>query len=298
MGLNLDYVGRETFRNLRRNLTLGIASIITVAVSLALLGVAMLIRVGVDNATARWQDGVEFIVFMNPDADPAQDALVRDSLDQNPEIERWRYVDQAESYEEFRQMFADSPEMVETVTPEVLPPSYRVVPVDASADAVDTLVSTFRTKPGVNRVVSAADTIRKLQQVTELISLWVLVAAVVLMVAAGVLILNTIRMAMFARRREIEVMKLVGATNSFIRVPFMVEGLVQGIAGAALAVGGVVGFNWGLDRLVTDDGGLALLQNFVVDSSTVWTTSIWIMLLGGLVGAIGSGLAISRFLDV
>ena len=114
MAINLDYVVRETGRNLRRNLTLGLASIITVAVSLALLGVALLIRAGVDNATARWQDGVEFIVFMNPDADPAQDQLIRESLDSNPEIERWKYVDQQASFEEFQKMFEDSPEMVET----------------------------------------------------------------------------------------------------------------------------------------------------------------------------------------
>ena len=129
-------------------------------------------------------------------------------------------------------------------------------------------------------------------------SIGMAVAAICLGVAAIVLILNTIRMAMFARRREIEVMKLVGATNWFIRVPFMVEGLVQGVLGGALGVVGVQVVDWLLDTRISSKESLGLLQSFVVLDSDVFFANGVIMLAACVVGVLGSGIAVTRFLDV
>jgi cell division transport system permease protein len=112
-----------------------------------------------------------------------------------------------------------------------------------------------------------------------------------------ILIFNTIRMAMFARRREIEVMKLVGATNWFIRVPYMLEGLVHGLIGTGLAVGALFGYQK-LTSSFIDERRLELLRGFVVNTSDVIGTSILIAVIGVLVGVLGSWLASSRFLDV
>jgi cell division transport system permease protein len=121
-------------------------------------------------------------------------------------------------------------------------------------------------------------------------------AGAVLGVAALVLIVNTIRMAMFARRREIEVMKLVGATNWFIRVPFMCEGLVQGLLGAGLGIGGVYGLNWVIDRFLSDS--FELFEKMVVQSGDLLLTSVLLVVAGALVGVAGSAVAVTRFLDV
>jgi cell division transport system permease protein len=116
------------------------------------------------------------------------------------------------------------------------------------------------------------------------------------MFASGLLIWNTIRTAMFARRREIEVMKLVGATNWFIRVPFMAEGLVQGIVGGAIGIGIVAALrNWMLPTLVNGGG---IWTNFHVDVSDVRGTSLVLVAAGALVGILGSAVAATRFLDV
>src|SRR5207302_4504326 len=116
-----------------------------------------------------------------------------------------------------------------------IPPSFRVVP--RHAEEVDLIGERFKDRPGVqpppNGVVYARDTIKALLSITNLVQLLLWVVAGGLLLAATLLILNTIRTAIFARRREVEVMKLVGASNWFIRVPFMVEGLVQGVVGAA-----------------------------------------------------------------
>lgn len=298
MAIKVDYIAREVGTNLRRNLTLTLASVLTVAVSLSLVGSALLIRQGVQNATARWNDGIEFIVFMNPDVSDEQDEAVRRDLEASPQIEDFTYIDKDQAFEEFQDLFSDTPGMVESVTPDILPPSYRVVPRDSEADAIKALGATFESKPGVREVVFAAETVETFQRLSRILSFGILGIAVVLGGASLLLILNTIRMAMFARRREIQVMKLVGATNWFIRIPFMVEGLIQGFMGALIAVGAVFGLNIVFNRQLDNADDLVLLQGIVVDSGDVWGISVLVLVIGCLIGAAGSAFAVSRFLDV
>ena len=125
-----------------------------------------------------------------------------------------------------------------------------------------------------------------------------LVVGVGLLVAALLLILNAIRMAMFARRREIEVMKLVGATNWFIRVPFMLEGIVQGLVGAGMALGAVFALDRFMKNAAENPEYEAIMQGFVASSDELVMTAIVVMVLGIVIGAAGSGWALSRFLKV
>jgi cell division transport system permease protein len=171
------------------------------------------------------------------------------------------------------------------------------VPEVATTDSVQQIKGVYDDYPGVLKVVTALDTLKTMESLTGAVSLTVAVAAFVLLVIAVLLIFNTIRMAMFARRREIEVMKLVGATNWFIRVPYMLEGLVHGLVGTSLAVAALFGYQR-LTSQVIDQKRLELLSGFVVHTSDVVGTSILIAVIGTLVGVIGSGLASSRFLDV
>lgn len=298
MALKVDYVAREVGSNLRRNITLTLASILTVFVSLSLVGVAFLTRQGVQNATQRWQGGVEFIVFLQPTATEDQIASVQQTLDESPQVATVDFIDQDEAYAEFTDLFADSPEMVQSVTPEILPPSFRVEPKDKNVDVIRALGSTFETMSGVKQVVFAAEAIRTLQDFSRLLSLGLFSGALVLLGAAVLLILNAIRMAMFARRREIEVMKLVGATNWFIRVPFMVEGLVQGLVGALLAIPAVVLIINFIESKLTNTETINLFQGFAVHSSEQVGVSILLLAVGCAVGVIGSFVAVTRFLDV
>ena len=298
MALKVDYVAREVGSNLRRNITLTLASILTVFVSLSLVGVAFLTRQGVQNATQRWQGGVEFIVFLQPTATEDQIASVQQTLDESPQVATVDFIDQDEAYAEFTDLFADSPEMVQSVTPEILPPSFRVEPKDKNVDVIRALGSTFETMSGVKQVVFAAEAIRTLQDFSRLLSLGLFSGALVLLGAAVLLILNAIRMAMFARRREIEVMKLVGATNWFIRVPFMVEGLVQGLVNAFLAIPAVVLIINFIESKLTNTETINLFQGFAVHSSEQVGVSILLLAVGCAVGVIGSFVAVTRFLDV
>src|SRR4051812_25202657 len=234
MPIKLDYATRETASNLRRNLLLTTASVLTVAVSLSMVGVAFLLRDGVDNATRRWKNGVEFEIFLNLDVTPEQQASIERQLTDNPDIapEGVKFVSQAEQYELFKVYFNDQPEYLQNVKAEDLPASYRVKPAVDDVDVIRGLGEHYEGVAGVKQVEFAADTVDTVLRLSSGLQIGMIIVAIVLLFAASLLIFNTIRMAIFARRREIEVMKLVGATNWFIRVPFMLEGLIQGLLGA------------------------------------------------------------------
>ena len=293
MAISVDYVLRETATNLRRNLLMTTAAILTVAVSLSLVGGALLLKQGVSKATIQWRGGVELNIFLNPDVAQSQRDGIQAELEAMPEVKRVSFVNQEDAYQEFKTMFANSPDMVESVTAKDLPPSFRVVP--RQPELVESIGSRFTKREGVKEVVYAKETVETLIKVTTFLQRLIFAVAAVLLLSASLLILNTIRMAIFARRREVAVMKLVGATNWFIRVPFMLEGMVQGIAGAAAAFI-VLAISRGLIEKAVE--GNQLIEQFVVSSRDVFGTGVFILFMGAVVGAVGSAIAVSRFLDV
>lgn len=292
------YFFRETGVSLWRNLSLTLAAILTVGISLSLVGTSLLVREGAERATAQFQEGVEFIVFMNADATPEQDAAIRDVLDTSPAISGFAYVDKLAAYEEFRGLFSDKPELLDSVTPDVMPPSYRIVPADPDSANVAELARQFSAQPGVREVATATDAIRQIEDFSTRVSQVLLVAAVVLVAVSALLILNTVFTAIGARRGEIEVMKLVGATNWFVRIPFMLEGTIHGLIGAALAIPALFVVEDQVLSYFQESDVVPLFRGFAVPDGYVWDTSIWLLLLGGAVGMFGSAVAVTRYLDV
>jgi cell division transport system permease protein len=298
MAIKLDYVARETATNLTRNITLTLASILTVVVSLTLFGSAWMLNQGVENANDRFKGGIEFIVYMQPTVTEEQKASIERDLQANPDVRDYDYVDQDATYREFQELFQDSPQLIETVTPDILPPSFRIAPQVQDPEVVQALGDTFNDKPGVYDVVFAFEVVKRIQETFNKIGARFLIASGLLLLAALLLILNTIRVAMFARRREIEVMKLVGATNWFIRVPFIVEGVVQALIGAVIAVASMTFVIRPFIDELSKDRVLPIFQGFEVTDSNLLVTNLLVVLGAVLIGAIGSAVAVSRFLDV
>ncbi len=293
--LRLAYFSRETLISLRRNLLMTAAGIITVLISLVLFGGILLLSSAVDHGTERWQHGVELEIFMKPTASQADIDAMRDALTSNKaEIRSIRYLDHNAAYEEFKKIFADQPALIQTTTPDVLPPSFRVVPTRAQLTAV--VANEYQGQKGDDTVVTAQQQVKNLLTATRWIRLIFLMISVALLLSALFLIVNTIRLATFARRREIEVMKLVGASNWFVRVPFMLEGLVQGVIGAGLAVGCV----WVLKVVVSNtlNSQHTLFSTFRVTNSDAIGIGILVVLIGAGIGTIGSAIGLRRFLEV
>jgi len=298
MAIKLDYVARETATNLTRNITLTLASVLTVVVSLTLFGSAVMLNQGVNNANDRFRGGIEFIVYLQPTSTQEQRDSVERDLNDNPDVAEAIFVDQDETLAEFERLFEGQDQLIETVTADILPPSFRVVPRVQDPDVVQALGDQFQDKPGVYDVIFAFEVVKRIQETFNKIGVRFLLAAVLLLVAALMLILNTIRVAMFARRREIEVMKLVGATNWFIRVPFIVEGIIQTLLGAAIAVGSMTFVIRPFIDELSEDRVLPIFQGFVVTDANLLFTNVLVVGVAVLIGAIGSAVAVSRFLDV
>jgi cell division transport system permease protein len=296
MALKVDYVVKEAAINLRRNLTLSFATIVTVAISLTLVGTSLLMRQGVARSNVKFHGDIQTIIYMNADASQDQVDAVKRALDASPHVASSTYLDHAAAYQEFLEVFYKEDEIKKSLTAEQVPTSYKVKVKDASSEVVQSLDDQFAKLPGVFRVIAPTDAVKKLEDSFARLSTFSLLFAAIVGGTSLVLIVNSIRIAMFARRREIEVMKLVGATNWFIRIPFMAEGLVQGILGSAVGIGIVAGLRaWLLPTLV--DGG-GIWTDFHVNLSDVQGTSIVLIIAGAMVGIFGSAVAATRFLDV
>ena len=296
MAMKVDYVARETLINLRRNLLLSTASMVTVAVSLSMLGGVLFLRRGVDNATQRWKNGVEFEVFLNTDATQAQKNLVERDLERHPSVEKVTFVDREEQYRLFRLYFAGQPEYLQNVEATDLPESFRVKPSVEDAAAIDDIGQRFRSYPGVKEVAFAKDQVEKAFRTRRGLQIGMSLIAGVLAVASSLLIFNTIRTAIFSRRREIEVMKLVGATNWFIRVPFMVEGLLQGFVGSVATFATLYWLREPLRSWIVET--FDQFQGFLVQQGEIVWIGLLVVAVGSVMGAISAGVAVTRFLDV
>ncbi len=289
-----DYAIRETASNLWRNRLMTIAAILTVTISLTLVGAALLLKQGAANAAQIWQRDTQVSVWMAPTASASEISAVGSQLTQLPYVRDCVYRDQTYDYNEARKLLTPAEFSVLRVSD--MPTSYRCTPVQ-SQDA-QIIVDRFMTQPGVQNVRAPLQQIHAMQQTITVLQ-WVFLAiAVVLLLSAAVLIINTIRLAIFARRREISVMKLVGATNWFIRIPFMAEGLTQGILGSGFAALLVYGLHVWLNALGNPNNPSAILTQISVNGWNMVGTEAVLFGFGALIGGVGSSLAIRRFLDV
>jgi cell division transport system permease protein len=263
-------------------------------VSLCVLGGSLLLTRLVDHGTQRWQNGVEFIVFMDPKAPTTQTKAVQSQLANDPDVRRFKYLSHQDAYNDFKRLEGrDRPELVNTVTPADLPESFFVAPRKASM--TKQVAAQYRNLPGVDTVNTADEALKTLLTTSRYIRLGFLAIFLALLFASLFLIVNTIRLATFARRREIEVMKLVGASNWFVRVPFMLEGMVQGLAGAIIGTVSVTVLQRVLaDNIPTDSD---LWRGWYVGSGDAFTISVIVLLLGASIGAIGAFVGLRRFLD-
>jgi len=290
----LRYAVRETAVNLWRNRLMTMAAVLTVAVSLSLVGAALFLKQGAAQASVNWEKGTQVSVWMVPGAKAGEHNAVQLQLRQSPYVKSCIFRTQLWDYREALTLLpvGERPTLSAATTPS----SFRCQPTSPS-DVV-LVVNQFTQTPGVFRVTAPEQQIHAIQTTVEIIQLVFILVALVLLLSASVLILNTIRMAIFARRREVSVMKLVGATNWFIRIPFIAEGLLQGVMGALLASGVVYGIHVAIDHVSDASNPASLVTEMRLTGWQVFATDVVVILLGALIGSIGSAFAVRRFLDV
>ena len=246
-----NFVFQEIWVGLRRNLTMTVALVVVVAISLSLLGTGLLFVKQVDRTRTYWQSQVEISVYLcykgdiNPTCHgaitPAQLASLEATLNGMPnDVQKVTYVSQQQAFTLFKSAMSNEQSLVSTVTPSELPPSLEIKLVNPSADY--NIVSTaVQGAPGVDSVIDEMTILEKFYSLLNGLRNAVVVVALILVVAAILLVANTIRLSAFNRRRETGIMRLVGASNFYIQLPFLLEGVIAGLAGWVIAAALLIG---------------------------------------------------------
>jgi cell division transport system permease protein len=284
----------EAWRSLGANLSTTVAATMTVLIGMFLLG----LFIALGTWTVSWSDHVKrqlvVKVYFEPNATAAQKNAVGMKLEQNPYVKQSKdgikYVSKAQGLEIMKKRY---PELVKNLTSNPLGDALEVTP--NRAENVDLLFNSLtqpKKPPGVQRVLDGKQVSHRILQVAHVIEGVFTVATGILLIASVLLIANTIRLSIFSRRREIEVMKLVGATNWFVRGPFMLEGLFCGLAGSLLAV-----FCLTLGKVIVMPS-IHLTGDEDVKALAFPLISLILLGIGLGLGALGSGLTIRRFLRV
>jgi cell division transport system permease protein len=287
--MRAEYVVGEAAANLRRNMLLVVGAILAVFVSLFMTYMALIVNEMARKSTIRWQEGITIVAWLD-DADLATHSAIQSEVQGWDEVKRAEYVDKLATWEEFQVFFADQPELIQEADASAMPASVRVELIDNETHT--TVVARLSRIPGVDDVDEATDAIEDTLEASRLLNTGGIVLGVALGLSAVVMISNTVRMAIYARREEIGIMKLVGASNWFVRTPFLLEGLVEGLVGGALAfLAGWFGYRTFISNL-----DLGIIQTQVSDSFLI-SRGLMVLLFAAAAGAIGSLVGLRRYLQ-
>lgn len=253
--MRLKYVLSEVAVGLWRNVTMTIAMMITMAVSLTLLGASVLLYFQVDRMRQVYYEQVEVTIFLKTDVTEDQKTAIKSDLDADPLIANYAFETKADAYNRFKELFAAAPELTSLTKEDSLPESYRVKLKDTNSfDSFKAKYEKFFAEGGIDVIIDQKKLVEKVFSVLGSLQTLALIIAVVQGVAALMLVINTIQVAAYSKRREVAVMKLVGASNWFIQAPFVLEAVAAGFIGAVIAYGTLV-----LAKIYVFDGALAPL---------------------------------------
>lgn len=289
----------EALSSLVKNWVMSVAAIVTVLVSMFILGLGTILFFNFQNAFSDLRNSLRVEVFMKNTASPEKIQELGQEIEAMPEVRDVEFISKEDALNKLRESLEGHEDLLEAISGNPLPPSYVITLRDP--DSIDTVATRFFDNPLVDNspgthdgVKYAKETSEKVLSVTTYFFIGGTGFVVLLILASILLISNTIRLSIFARRREVEIMRLVGATNWFIRWPFIMEGVMTGMAGAAAAVALIL-----------------LANNFLIESvvskmpfffKTGTVPLFWIVLIvilgGTLLGSGGSGLALRRFLKI
>jgi cell division transport system permease protein len=289
----LKYIFNEVLVGLWRNVTMTVAMIITMSVSLTMLGASVLLYMQVNQMKDFYYGEIEVSIFLDEKITDGQNATIAQTIDQSPLVLSKTFESREQAFEKFKELWKDSPDFVNSVGPESLPASYRVKLKDP--EQYKQFASTVQGLPGVQDIVDQRQLLDKVFNIFNSIQVMSLVVAGFMALAALLLVGNTIQVAAYSKRREVAVMKLVGASNWFIQAPFVLEAVVAGIVGAILGFTALF-----VGKVVLLDGRLQALTKILtpIPDGNVWLMLPLLALVGAGVSAITAWITLRFYLRV
>jgi cell division transport system permease protein len=281
----------EALRSVTSNLSTTVAATMTVLIGMFLLGLFIALGTWVLSWTNNVKDDLQVKIYFEQDASKPEMMAVQEDLIANPLVGEYTFVSKADALERMKEQY---PDLVRNLTSNPLPASFEVRP--RNAEDVERLAAQFEPPPeGVGQVNYGKKASDRILQVAKIIGAVFLIGSLILLTASVILIANTIRLSIFSRRREVEVMKLVGASNWFVRGPFMLEGIICGLAGSVVAV---------ILLLVAKEVALPSLLGRIdegpddAQALSFPLTALILVAVSLFVGALGSGVTLRRFLRI
>ena len=235
-----SYVIKNTILNMRRTPLLVFATIIAVLVSSFLVFTTLSARSIVQNNTVRWQNGTHVVIFLDDRVTTTAHRQLQESLETYPEIRTVEYFTKSEAEEEFKILFKDQPELLSEVDYQKLPSSLRVNLKDPSD--YELIIERMDGNPAVKEIRTSGEAIERLLSLTSTLVISASTFALLIGFAAFILIINTLRLAAYSKKKEIKIMRLVGASSTYIRLPFIFEAVLESLIGTSIAVG----LGWGI----------------------------------------------------
>lgn len=242
--MRAQFVLQEIWIGLRRNMTMTISLVITVAIAMALFGTGLLLRSQVDSSKSYWFDKIEVSIFLcartssnnacqKQDVTEQQRAALKGTLAKMPQVSNVQYETKQQAYTRFKDRFSGSPGFVESTREGDIPDSFRVKLKNPEEYKV--VAQAMLGQPGVDTVINEQEILKKFFRILNGLQFAALLIALIQVVAAVLLVGNTVRLSAFNRRRETGIMRLVGASNTYIQMPFILEGAIAGLIGGLFA---------------------------------------------------------------
>jgi cell division transport system permease protein len=301
--MRVQFVLQEIWIGLRRNMTMTISLVITVAIAMALFGTGLLLRQQVDASKSYWYDKIEVSIFLcaktssNPscqkqDVTDQQRQALKGSLEKMPQVSNVEYENKQQAYERFKDRFAGSPGFVESTREGDIPDSFRVKLKNPEENKA--VAQAMLCQPGVDTVINEQEILKRFFRILNGLQVAALTIALIQVIAAVMLVGNTVRLSAFNRRRETGIMRLVGASNTYIQMPFILEGAIAGLIGGIFSsILLVFSKKLLVDRLA---GDVQLVSQ--LGWSTVFLVIIVSICFGVLLCAVASFLTLRRYLKI
>lgn len=284
----IGYWAREAAANIRVNRVTTVVAIVTTAFTLACFGVFLLLYLNLRGAVGSLQDDIKVIVYLHDNLSAPSLAELQRRLNGEPEVAALAYVSKDKALADFRAQFPSEQSLLEGLGDNPLPASFEVTlaPRYRSVESVTRWTDRLKAVPGVAQVQYSRDWIDNLAALVGYVELASVAVGLLLALASVTIIANTIRLTLYARREEIEIMRLIGATGTFIKIPYLLEGAVLGALGATLALALLRGgFELMLHHLSLPGKVLGLAPQLGFFPLEV---SAWMVLAGLLLGMVGS----------
>ena len=288
----LSYYFNETINSLRRQGLMVFAAVSTVFISLFLFGGALMIGKEVNLILDATTEKVQVAVFLEDTISDGDRNRLENMLRQMPEVQSVTYESKQEAFQRFKEIFKGQPAITNNVTADAIPASFEVKLKDPSK--FDVVAARLNGQPGIESIRDNRDVLSKFFAVGRILRLGAFIAGLVVLASAAALIANTVRMGVFARRKEIGIMRLVGATNWFIRTPFLIEGAVEGLVGSGLAI---------VMLFILKNRFFSSFHNYIffwptIPSNALWADALILLAIGTAVSVSASFFAMRRFLEV